>query len=89
MKMINANLIKLFHTASLKISEAGVALKPTFQEFLLSWGGEWMWEGLHMNQDPEWVVDCLRTNRLVYVTDGLHCKSSNPGRVQRGLGNGV
>ena len=29
-KMINANLIKLFHTASLKIGKAGLALKPTF-----------------------------------------------------------
>ena len=77
-KMINEDLIKLFHTARLKPPEPGAASKPTFQEFLLSWGGEWMWEGLHLNQDPEWIVKCLRINRLVCVTDGSHCKSSAP-----------
>ena len=29
-KTINADLIKFFHTANLKVPEAGVAMKPTF-----------------------------------------------------------
>ena len=31
-----------------------------FVEFLKSWGGEWMWDGLKLSEDPSWVAECLK-----------------------------
>ena len=47
-----------------------------FKDFLNKWGGEWMWEGLRLNEKPEWVAECLQNGMLVCVTDGSYIKKS-------------
>ena len=37
-----------------------------------------MWEGLRLNEKPEWVAECLRNGTLVCVTDGSYIKKSAP-----------
>ena len=48
--------------------------KQSFLEFLKSWGGEWMWDGLKLSEDPSWVAECLKNGALVCVTDGSYNK---------------
>ena len=42
-----------------------------FWTFLRSWGGEWMWESVEdENQDLTWLVEALKNNTALLVTDG-------------------
>ena len=50
----------------------------SFLDILNSWGGEWMWKDLHMNEDSSWVAECLENNTLVCVTDGSYQKELAP-----------
>ncbi len=47
-----------------------------FWEFLGSWGGEWMWEGVKDSQatkhDLLWLVHGMETNSLIWVADGSY-----------------
>ena len=52
--------------------------KQTFVEFLKSWGGEWMWDGLKLSEDPLWVAECLKNKTLVCITDGSYNKQVTP-----------
>ena len=50
---------------------------PTnFWEFLYSWGGEWMWEGIDDKQETKhsltWLVDGMKNNTLFWITDGSY-----------------
>jgi len=53
--------------------------KPSdFWEFLHSWGGKWMWEGIDNSQstkhDMTWAVDGMKNHTLIWVTDGSYDK---------------
>ncbi len=41
-----------------------------FWEFLASWGGEWMWEGIDdsqaTKQDLTWLVEGMKTRTLIW-----------------------
>jgi hypothetical protein len=47
-----------------------------FWEFLYSWGGKWMWEGIEADKDSQynisWVAEGLTNHSLVWVTDGSY-----------------
>ncbi len=47
-----------------------------FWEFLYSWGGKWMWEGIEAGKDSpykmSWVAEGMTNNSLVWVTDGSY-----------------
>jgi hypothetical protein len=50
---------------------------PTdFWKYLETWGGTWMWEGIDAAQttksDLTWLVEGMKSNTLVWVTDGLY-----------------
>jgi len=50
-----------------------------FWEFLASWGGEWMWEGIDDNQPTKhdltcWAVEGMKIKTLIWVTDGSYDK---------------
>ena len=47
-------------------------LPGTFSELLESWGGEWMWSGLTMPDDPTWIAQALANGTLICVTDGSY-----------------
>lgn len=75
---IEEDVFKLLNTGKrLYRPEASIA-KPSFLEYLHSWGSEWLWESLHMNKSHEWVADHLRQNKLVCVTDGSYNKELAP-----------
>ncbi len=48
--------------------------KLDFLEFLHSWEGKWMWEGIEAGQDAlcdmTWVTEGMTKNSLLWVTDG-------------------
>ncbi len=52
----------------------GPSLPTDLWDFLETWGGKWMWEGIIENQptkhDLTWLVDSIKSNMLVWVTDG-------------------
>ena len=68
---VDDNTLKLMNTGRKHYEAPTTKEKPEFRDFLNSWGGEWMWKGLRMNESPEWVADCLRRNTLVCVTDAV------------------
>jgi hypothetical protein len=47
-----------------------------FWDFLHSWGGTWMWEGIVDDQttkgDVTWIAGGMRNNLLIWVTDGSY-----------------
>ncbi len=47
-----------------------------FWEFLYSWGGKWIWEGIEAGKDSpykiSWVVEGMTNNSLVWVTNGSY-----------------
>ena len=53
-----------------------------FWEFLRSWGGEWMWDGIEDSQgkklDLSWLIEGMRTNLLLWVTDGSYDRKRAP-----------
>ena len=60
-----------------------LATSPTqpdnFWAFLRSWGGEWMWNSIEdENQDLTWLVDALRNNTALLVTDGSYDRKKAP-----------
>ena len=53
--------------------------EPTkFQEVLEEWGNMWMWEGLKISEDGAWMIEAIRDNSLVAVTDGSYMKDLFP-----------
>jgi hypothetical protein len=48
----------------------------SFWEFLYSWGGTWKWEGIDEDQatkeDVTWIVEGVKNNTLIWVTDGSY-----------------
>jgi hypothetical protein len=56
-----------------------------FWDFLRTWGGEWMWEGIEDGQatkhDLSWLVQGMESNTLLWVTDGSYNRKRAP--VQR------
>ena len=50
----------------------------TFQEVLEEWGNIWMWEGLRISGDGAWMIEAIRDNSLVAVTNGSHMKDLFP-----------
>jgi hypothetical protein len=54
----------------------GTNLPTDFWNFLETWGGTWMWEGINENQptthDLTWLVEGMESNTLVWVTDRLY-----------------
>jgi hypothetical protein len=53
-----------------------------FWDFLRSWGGEWMWEGVDDCQttkhDLSWLVQGMEMHSLIWVTDGLYDRKQAP-----------
>jgi len=53
-----------------------------FWEYIRNWGGEWMWEGIDDGQDTKsdlsWLVQGLRCNSLLWVTDGSYDRKRAP-----------
>jgi hypothetical protein len=47
-----------------------------FWEFLYSWGGTWMWDGIDDDQatkgDVTWIAEGMKNNLLTWVTDGSY-----------------
>ena len=54
----------------------GPSQPSDFWEFLYSWGGRWMWEGIDDNQPTKheltWIVEGMRNRTLSWVTDGSY-----------------
>ena len=69
--------VKLRCTGNRHFYEPEEEIKP-FIEFLYSWGGKWMWEDLRLDEDPSWIVECLRNKTLTCVTDGSYMKDKAP-----------
>jgi hypothetical protein len=61
---------------------AGPSITTDFWEYLRSWGGEWMWEGVDDNQvtkhDLTWLVEGMTSGLLIWVTDGSYNKLKAP-----------
>jgi hypothetical protein len=50
-----------------------------FWQYLFTWGGEWMWDGVEdPQQDLQWLVDGLKNGTLLCVTDGSYHKKLAP-----------
>ena len=49
-----------------------------FVEFLQSWGGSWMWNGLVISDDLSWIVEALVNNTLVCITEGSYNQKKAP-----------
>ncbi len=53
-----------------------------FWDFLRSWGGEWMWEGVDDCQptkhDLSWLIQGMEMNSLIWVTDGSYDRKRAP-----------
>jgi hypothetical protein len=53
-----------------------------FWDFLRSWGGEWMWEGVDNCQttkhDLSWLVQGMEMHSLILVTDGSYDRKRAP-----------
>jgi hypothetical protein len=54
-----------------------------FWEFLRSWGGKWMWEGVKdsqaTKQDLSWLIQGMESNLLIWVTEGSYDRKCAPG----------
>ena len=37
-----------------------------------------MWEDLRLDEDPSWIVECLKNKTLMCVTDGSYMKDKAP-----------
>jgi hypothetical protein len=53
-----------------------------FWDFLRSWGGKWMWEGVKDSQptkhDLSWLIQGMEINSLIWVTDGSYDRKRAP-----------
>ncbi len=53
-----------------------------FWEYLRAWGGEWMWDDIKDGQatkrDLTWLVQEMKSNTLVWVTDGSYDRKQAP-----------
>ena len=57
--------------------------EPTnFWRFLRAWGGTWMWDSFHLDDpssaDLSWLVNAVRNNTAVWVTDGSFDRKRAP-----------
>jgi hypothetical protein len=54
----------------------GTSSPTDFWKYLETWGGMWMWKGIDAAQttkrDLTWLVEGMKSNSLVWVTDGLY-----------------
>ena len=54
----------------------GPRLPTDFWEFLNTWGGTWMWESIDKSQQTKhnltWLVEGMKSNTLIWVTDGSY-----------------
>ena len=37
----------------------------SFVDYLHSWGGAWLWDGLVIPDDPAWIADLMRDGTLL------------------------
>ena len=44
----------------------------TLMEFLRSWGGSWIWDGLVLPDEPSWIAEALANSTLSCITDKPH-----------------
>jgi len=55
---------------------AGPSQPQEFWDFLKSWVGTWMWEGIDKSAteatDLNWLGDAVTNNTAIWVTDGSH-----------------
>jgi hypothetical protein len=69
----NQQVVKLSKGPAL--AQASVEIKNIW-EFLHSWGGNWMWEGIDDDQetkeDATWIANGMRHNSLIWATDGSY-----------------
>ncbi len=69
----NQQVVKLSKGPAL--AQASGEIK-SFWEFLHSWGGNWMCEGIDDDQetkeDATWIANGMRQNSLIWVTDGAY-----------------
>jgi hypothetical protein len=53
-----------------------------FWDFLRTWGGEWMWEGIEYGQAKKhnlsWLVQGMESNTLLWVTEGSYNRKHAP-----------
>jgi hypothetical protein len=53
-----------------------------FWDFLRTWGGEWMWEGIEDGQATKhnlsWLVQGMESNTLLWVTDSSYDRKRTP-----------
>ena len=53
------------------------AMDQTFTQFLLSWGGEWMWNDVsNSGKDFRWVLSALEDGSGLWVTDGSYMRET-------------
>ncbi len=54
----------------------GTSSPRDFWKYLEAWGGTWMWKGINAAQTIKsyltWLVEGMKSNTLVWVTDGLY-----------------
>jgi len=81
---LSADSIKLKHYAGSQINEPDESVATDFSNHLRSWGGEWMWKDLRMDDAPAWVADSLRKGTIVCVTDGSYNRKIDPGVCSAG-----
>jgi hypothetical protein len=69
----------------------GTSSLTDFWKYLETWGGTWMWEGIDAAQttkrDLTWLVEGMKSNTLVWVTDGLYNQKKGSRLEQSWLDN--
>lgn len=55
-------------------------LPASFWDILANFGGDWMWEQIHLDTDSlvEWFLNALISGSLLWVTDGSYKPSCSP-----------
>ncbi len=75
------SVVRLTNTTINRLNEGaplakGPLLPTDFWDFLNTWGGMWMWEGINKNQPTKheltWLVEGMKSNTLIWVTDGSY-----------------
>jgi hypothetical protein len=69
----NQQVVKLSKEPALAQTSGEI---KNFWEFLHSWGGNWMWEGIDNDQETKegatWIANGMRHNSLIWVTDSSY-----------------
>ena len=65
---------------------SGPSRPEDFWEYLRSWGGQWMWDGMEdEEQDLQWLVSGLVSGTIVCVTDGWYDRKIAPNVSDAGI----